>query len=246
MDISFHCPDCSTRFRVPRNVGGKHARCRKCGTTLQIPAVTAETAIEQRESHIDSADPAGQGSAPPGPDANGTRWWPIWDPKTRTRLRWIACAVLILGPLIGALLSPAPTDGGDSGRRSSGKRGRPTAVATLDKVEVTVVNKRFAAFPSGWGRLPEIQGVWEIDLKITNRNRTQVACTWECWIEKNGRRFRPGPRDQDWAMWLSAGRSIRRSYSIEGPASYDKLRTRVYESFGSRLLRGLRESRTKG
>jgi hypothetical protein len=94
--------------------------------------------------------------------------------------------------------------------------------------------------------LPEIQGVWEIDLKITNRNRAKVACTWECWIEKDGRRFRPGPRDQDWAMWLSAGRSVRRSYSIEGPASYDKLRTRVYESFGSRLLRGIRESKNGG
>ncbi len=214
MNISFRCPDCSTRFKVPGNVGGKHARCRKCGATFQIPAVTTETAIEQRESHIDSADPAGQGLAPPGPGVNGTRWWPIRDHKTQARMGMVACAALLLGAIIVTCLSTDPTDGGDAGRHSSGKRGRPTAAATLDKVDVTVVKKRFVAFPRGWGSLPEIQGVWEIDLKITNRNRTQVACTWECWIEKNGRRFRPGPRDQDWPMWLSAGRSIRRSYSM--------------------------------
>jgi hypothetical protein len=39
MTISFACPRCMTRFKVPESFGGKKARCKKCGHVMKVPVV---------------------------------------------------------------------------------------------------------------------------------------------------------------------------------------------------------------
>ena len=39
--IDFTCPQCQSPFSVPDNLGGRRARCRKCGTPITIPASVA-------------------------------------------------------------------------------------------------------------------------------------------------------------------------------------------------------------
>ena len=39
MTISFACPHCMTRFKVPESFGGKKARCKKCGHVMKVPVL---------------------------------------------------------------------------------------------------------------------------------------------------------------------------------------------------------------
>jgi len=39
--IDFTCPQCQSAFSVPDHLGGRRARCRKCGTPITIPAAPA-------------------------------------------------------------------------------------------------------------------------------------------------------------------------------------------------------------
>ena len=39
MTISFACPHCITRFKVPESFGGKKARCKKCGHVMKVPVL---------------------------------------------------------------------------------------------------------------------------------------------------------------------------------------------------------------
>ena len=40
--IRFRCPHCQRQFKVPRDLGGKNARCKSCGGTMQIPTHTPQ------------------------------------------------------------------------------------------------------------------------------------------------------------------------------------------------------------
>ena len=42
--IAFSCRRCATRFKVPDNLAGKKAHCRKCGQHLQVPPAPAAVA----------------------------------------------------------------------------------------------------------------------------------------------------------------------------------------------------------
>ena len=45
--IDFTCPQCRSAFSVPENLGGRRARCKKCGTPMAIPdADTRDALIE--------------------------------------------------------------------------------------------------------------------------------------------------------------------------------------------------------
>ncbi len=39
MTISFACPRCTTRFKVPESFGGKKAHCKKCGHAMKVPVL---------------------------------------------------------------------------------------------------------------------------------------------------------------------------------------------------------------
>ena len=42
--IDFTCPECHSAFSVPDHLGGRRARCKKCGTPLTIPNVASPDA----------------------------------------------------------------------------------------------------------------------------------------------------------------------------------------------------------
>src|SRR4030095_15532649 len=48
--IDFTCPQCLSAFSVPDNLGGRRARCKKCGTPLSVPSsATEEILIEPQQ-----------------------------------------------------------------------------------------------------------------------------------------------------------------------------------------------------
>jgi len=82
--IKCTCPECGTRYRLPIEYQGRHAKCKKCGTKFRIPAQKsledsvldwlAEAEKEEQEEAVekprvvsmsDSAVPGG--SLPKGP-----------------------------------------------------------------------------------------------------------------------------------------------------------------------------------
>src|SRR4051812_2922283 len=42
--IDFTCPECHSAFSVPDNLGGRRARCKKCGTPITIPNIATQDA----------------------------------------------------------------------------------------------------------------------------------------------------------------------------------------------------------
>ena len=61
--IDFTCPQCHAPFSVPEHLGGRRARCKKCGTPLAIPGVVdLQGAVGvPAMSAVTAADAAGDG-----------------------------------------------------------------------------------------------------------------------------------------------------------------------------------------
>ena len=57
--IDFTCPQCQSAFSVPDNLGGRRARCRKCGTPITIPAVAAAPANDNANGIVVESEPRG-------------------------------------------------------------------------------------------------------------------------------------------------------------------------------------------
>ncbi len=60
--IDFTCPECHAAFNVPDNLGGRRARCRKCGTPITIPAAAAVAVVASAGVAAGDVE-----AAPPGP-----------------------------------------------------------------------------------------------------------------------------------------------------------------------------------
>jgi hypothetical protein len=87
--IAFSCRRCATRFKVPDDLAGKKARCKKCGQNLQVPQAPAAVAAVAATGLFRMG--AVQSDQPPAS--------PIPNPDAKARSHSAAPASLRLAPI---------------------------------------------------------------------------------------------------------------------------------------------------
>ena len=114
------------------------------------------------------------------------------------------------------------------------RRQHKSARGSIADLRTKVIRAEFGPWPRDWMSVRGASGIWEIEARVSNPTRKPIACSLECWLEKDGRRYEP--KDTGWPVTIPAGSYVTETFIIEGPQSYDKLHLGPYRSIGSAIL----------
>jgi hypothetical protein len=119
MALSVQCDACGARYNVGENLAGKRAKCKKCGATMQIPALAADAGAEDESlaALMDLARESGEGTPP----ARGRTGGAARPSAATPPAGWTPESVIV-----ETAPNPSPTSAFGSGRwqRNSGGIGR--------------------------------------------------------------------------------------------------------------------------